>query len=93
MSNFGAEERAMLDDSARQYFETEYPFDRFASHSAQRGGTGWDAESWDACAKLGWLGVAVNEIEDDKQYTVASLVPAGNGFLLRSRSHLYRIGK
>lgn len=36
--------------------------------------------------------VATNEIEDTEPYTVASLVPLGNGFLLRSRNNLYRIG-
>lgn len=37
--------------------------------------------------------VATNEIDDSEPYTVASLVPVENGFLLRSRSRLYRIGK
>lgn len=61
MSNFGPEERALLNDSARQYFETEYAFERFGDHSAQRGGAGWDPRVWRACARLGWLGVAVGE--------------------------------
>ena len=61
MSNFGAEERSLLNDSARQYFETEYPFERFADNSAQRVGAGWDQESWRECARLGWLGVAVDD--------------------------------
>lgn len=36
--------------------------------------------------------VATNLVSDDKPYTVASLVPVEDGFLLRSRSRLYRIG-
>ncbi len=35
--------------------------------------------------------VATNEVADDTQFTVASPVPAGNGILLRSKSHLYKL--
>ena len=61
MSSFGIEERTLLNDSARQYFESEYPFERFADHSAQRGRVGWNEQAWRECAKLGWLGVAVGD--------------------------------
>lgn len=37
--------------------------------------------------------VATNELADDESFTVASLVPLDGGFLLRSKSTLYRIGK
>ncbi len=36
--------------------------------------------------------IATNQIDDAEPFTVASLVPVSNGFLLRTRSHLYRIG-
>lgn len=61
MSSFGSEERTLLNDSARQYFESEYSFARFAEHSAQHGGAGWNQQVWRECAKLGWLGVAVSD--------------------------------
>ena len=61
MSNFGVEERTLLNDSSRHYFENEYPFEHFLKFSAQHGGNGWDANCWRACARLGWLGVAVGE--------------------------------
>jgi outer membrane protein assembly factor BamB len=35
--------------------------------------------------------IATNPVADDEPFTVASLVPAGNSLLLRSRNHLYRI--
>jgi outer membrane protein assembly factor BamB len=35
--------------------------------------------------------VSINDVDDAEPFTVASLVPVGDGFLLRSRSHLYRI--
>jgi len=35
--------------------------------------------------------VSTNQIADDENFTVASLVPIENDLLLRSRSHLYRI--
>ena len=59
MSSFGVEERTLLNDTTRQYFETEYPFKHFMKVSAQNGGNGWDRSCWQACARLGWLGVAV----------------------------------
>lgn len=36
--------------------------------------------------------VATNSLADDEPFTVASMVPCSNGFLLRSKSALYRIG-
>ena len=37
--------------------------------------------------------VATNSIDDDEPFTVASLVPYEDGFLLRSRHSLYRIAE
>lgn len=37
--------------------------------------------------------VATNELADDQPYTVASLVAVDGGFLLRTKTKLYRIGK
>ena len=37
--------------------------------------------------------VSSNSLEDSAQYTVASLVPVDDDFLLRTKSHLYRIGR
>jgi len=36
--------------------------------------------------------IATNELDDDQPFTVASLVPTDGGFVLRTKSKLYRIG-
>jgi outer membrane protein assembly factor BamB len=37
--------------------------------------------------------LSTNELADSEPFTVASLVPLDNGFLLRSKTSLYRLGE
>jgi len=37
--------------------------------------------------------LATNELSDDQPFTLASFAPVDHGFVLRTKSHLYRIGK
>ncbi len=50
-----------LRDAAREFLDDECPPARIRAVHAS--GTGWDPELWSAMVELGWLGVAVGEVD------------------------------
>lgn len=61
MPSFSTEERQLLNDSVRDYFDRQYPFETFRALTADGQVDGFSRSAWKDYADLGWLGVALPE--------------------------------
>ncbi len=61
MPSFSTDERQLLHDSTRDYFERQYTFANFRTLSASEHPDGFSRAAWKEYAELGWLAVALPE--------------------------------